>query len=151
MRIIDATWASHLVHSGTNVLREMGEATSLPVGNLYQGAPGGDGLQFKGVLIRHLAYFVRAVEADGDALAVVRAAGGNTSRWRGYVGENADSIWAHAACVPPTPLGAGNSLEVPALFGFRWMGPCHHAFGGPSATSQTAAIDVFVAAASLAS
>ena len=151
VRIIDATWASHLVHSGTNVLREMGEAISLPVGNLYQGAPGGDGLQFKGVLIRHLAYFVRAVEGDGDALAVVRAAGGNASRWRGYVGENADSIWAHAACVPPTPLGAGQSLEVPALFGFRWTGPCSYAFGGPTATSQTAAIDVFVAQASLAS
>ena len=94
---------------------------------------------------------MRAVEGDGDALAVVRAAGGNTTRWRGYVGENADTIWANAACVPPTPLGAGQSLEVPALFGFRWMGPCSYAFGGPTATSQTASIDVFVAAASLAS
>ena len=37
VRIIDATWASHLVHSGTHV-PEMGEAISLPVGNLYQGA-----------------------------------------------------------------------------------------------------------------
>ena len=128
VRIIDATWASHLVHSGTNVLREMGEATSLPVGNLYQGAPGGDGLQFKGVLIRHLAYFVRAVEGDGDALtscAPLEQYVALARRWREcrqHLGERRVRA-ADAARRGQIARGAG-------AVGFRWMGPCSYAFGG---------------------
>ena len=35
--------------------------------------------------------------------------------------------------------------EVPALFGFRFAGPCAQSQAGPTATTQTAALDLFTA------
>ena len=116
------------------------------------GSPGTDGLQFKSVLIRHLGYLIEQVLLahggdEGAAQRAVSAAGGNLTAWRARIRVNGHSIWAKAACPPSEPLQAGSQLAVPALFGYRWMGPCSWAFGGSSATTQTAALDVFTAAA----
>jgi hypothetical protein len=121
---------------------------------LYAGNPGTDGLQFKSVLIRHLRYLIDSVVRahGGDtaaAAAAIAAAGGNLSTWHARVYANADSIWERAACAPHVPLAVGAAVRVPALFGFLWRGPCSWAFGGPSATTQTSALDVFTAAMAL--
>ena len=95
---------------------------------------------------------VRLAHGGSEAAAqkAVVAAGGNLSLWREHIVRNAESIWDTAACAAPQPLTPGSTqLKVPALFGFLWTGPCAWAFGGPTATTQTAALDVFVAAAGL--
>ena len=51
-----------------------------------------------------------------------------------------------AACLDQVAVGAGAAVQVPALFGDLWAGPCSWSFGGPTATTQSAAIDVFTAA-----
>ena len=155
--VIGGVWRSHLIHAESGgVLREENEPATLTNGsvdNLYSGGPGTDSLQFKSILLRHLGYLMeRVVSASGSEAAAheaVAAAGGNLSEWRGFVALNARSIWELAACAPPTPLTPGTMVTVPALFGFLWMGPCSWAFGGPTATSQSAALDVFVAAAAM--
>ena len=160
-RIINAVWApnSTLTYRGSGgVLREVNEASLGPQGtlpDLYSGSPGTDGLQFKSVLIRHLRYLIDQVRlahggSEAAAQKAVVAAGGNLSLWREHIVRNAESIWDTAACAAPQPLTPGSTqLKVPALFGFLWTGPCAWAFGGPTATTQTAALDVFVAAAGL--
>ena len=146
-RIVTATFASSLVHAGTKVLRDMSEPTSTPLGNLYLGGPGADGLQFKSVFVRHLAYFLDVIDHAGpQAEQAVRAAGGAMADWRLAIQENADSIWSRAACAEPGPTSAGSTARTPALFGYLWRGPCSYAFAGPSATTQVGAIDVFTAA-----
>ena len=151
--IVEAVWESPLVYSGTGgVLREMNEAMleqgTLP--NLYEGYPGTDGLQFKSVLLRHLRYLINAVVgasgSEGKAQEAVARAGGNLTVWRDRIARNAAVIWQRAACVPPQPYSPGASVTIPPLFGYLWMGPCAWAFGGPSATTQTSALDVFLAA-----
>ena len=52
--IVNAVFTSNLVYAGTHILREMDEVVMVPLGNLYSGSPGTDGLQFKGVFLRHL-------------------------------------------------------------------------------------------------
>ena len=122
--------------------------------NLYTGGGGTDGLQFKSVLLRHQRYLIDSVlrahnGSEVEAQRAIAGAGGNLTLWRERTRANADAIWQHAACVPPSKtLTPGNRLiVVPALFGWRWLGPCTSAFGGASATTQTAALDVFSAAA----
>ena len=94
-------------------------------------------------------YLIDVIESDttGAALRSARAAGGDVGQWKAWIGENADSIWQHGACVPPTSVGVGAQIQVPALFGYRFRGPCSWAFGGPTATTQTSALDAFTAAA----
>jgi hypothetical protein len=55
--IVNAVFTSNLVYAGTHILREMDEVVTVPLGNLYSGSPGTDGLQFKGVFLRHLRKF----------------------------------------------------------------------------------------------
>ena len=151
--IVEAVWSSPLVYKQSGgVLREMDEPLlergTLP--NLYDGNPGTDGLQFKSVLLRHLRYLVDAVlDAGGGsedkAQAAIAAAGGNLTIWRRRIAQNADTIWEKAACARAVPYAVGAAVEVPPLFGYLWTGPCAWAFGGPSATTQTSALDVFVA------
>ena len=154
--VVEAVWASSLVYAGSGgVLREEGEAQLSAGGtlrDLYHGAPGTDGLQFKSVLLRHLRYLIDDVARAhrGDEAAAQHAvaqAGANLSEWRRRVAANGASIWRHAACVASVPLSPGANVTVPALFGYLWRGPCSWAFGGASATTQTAALDVFTAAA----
>jgi len=145
-KIIESVFASHLVYKGTHILREMDEVPNLPLNDLYSGSPGTDGLQFKSVFIRHLRYFIDVAASHSSATYIIQAAGGSLDRWRLYIEENAESIWSKAACVDDTPLGVGARITMPALFGYRFVGPCSWAFGGPSATTQSAAIDVFVSA-----
>lgn len=156
--IVEAVWSSHLVYAESGgVLRELSEP-ALRNGtllSLYAGNPGTDGLQFKSVLIRHLRYLSEAVlRAHGgsvkNASKAVHAAGGNFSAWRERIAVNARSIWSSAACAPLTPLAPGTVIKVPPLFGYLWRGPCTWAFGGASSTTQTAALDVFTAAAEAA-
>ena len=40
---------------------------------------------------------------------------------RRYIRENADSIWTTAACVEPKCVGAGETLQLKPLFGYRWQ------------------------------
>ena len=153
--IVEAVWASHLVWNGTGgVLRENSEPllVSGTLGNLYSGDPGTDGLQFKSVLLRHLRYLIDDVlkahgGSEADAQKAIAAAGSNLAVWRERLRANAASVWDHAACTPPQAFAPGQQLVVPALFGYRWQGPCSWAFGGATATTQTAAIDAFLAAA----
>ena len=155
--IIEAVWRSSLVWDNSNgVLREMSEVPLVDgtIENLYTGGGGTDGLQFKSVLLRHQRYLIDSVlrahnGSEVEAQRAIAGAGGNLTLWRERTRANADAIWQHAACVPPSKtLTPGNRLiVVPALFGWRWLGPCTSAFGGASATTQTAALDVFSAAA----
>jgi hypothetical protein len=94
-------------------------------------------------------YLIDVIESDttGAALRAARAAGGDVDQWKAWIGENADSIWQYGACVPPASVGVGAQIQVPALFGYRFRGPCSWAFGGPTATTQTSALDAFTAAA----
>ena len=156
-QIVEAVWASHLVWAASGgVLRENSEPLLHDGGtlaDLYHGSPGTDGLMFKSVLLRHLRYLIDdVVSAHGGsetaAEHAIAAAGGNLTTWRARLAANAASIWDLAACAPPGSYVPGAALVVPPLFGFRWMGPCSWAFGGPTATTQTAAIDAFVSAAS---
>ena len=161
VKMIAAVWAdnSTLTYRGSGgVLREVNEPDLGPDGtlpNLYTGSPGTDGLQFKSVLLRHLRYLIdQVMEASGGSEAAaqkaVASAGGNLSTWREHIVRNGISIWDHAACASPQRLTPGKAaLSIPALFGFLWTGPCSWAFGGPTATTQTAALDVFVAAVGL--
>lgn len=151
--IVEAVWASSLVYHGSGgVLREMGEPElmhgTLP--NLYEGSPGTDGLMFKSVLIRHLRYLIETViETAGSeeaAQAAIATAGGNLTEWRQRIAVNAATIWQNAACVRAIPNEVGATVAVPPLFGYLWRGPCSWAFGGPSATTQTSALDVFISA-----
>ena len=154
--VVEAAWTSSLVYNNSGgVLRETNEAILAPQGtlpNLYDGNPGTDGLQFKSILLRHLRYLidivVDAAGSEEDAQAAVAAAGcgANLTTWRQRIGVNAQTIWQHAACVRATPYEVGASVTIPPLFGYLWRGPCSWAFGGPSATTQTSALDVFVAA-----
>merc|ERR1712224_659911 len=105
-----------------------------------------DQLAFKGIFVRHLSYLLEIVDGassdvsdssdDSEDLAFIRSA----------LHHNADSLWTKGACLPPSlTASVGASVEVPALFGFRFGGPCSQSQGGPTATSQTAALDVFTA------
>eukprot|EP00746_Dinoflagellata_sp_MGD_P018579 gnl/MRDRNA2_/MRDRNA2_143077_c0_seq1.p1 gnl/MRDRNA2_/MRDRNA2_143077_c0~~gnl/MRDRNA2_/MRDRNA2_143077_c0_seq1.p1 ORF type:complete len:453 (-),score=74.12 gnl/MRDRNA2_/MRDRNA2_143077_c0_seq1:18-1376(-) len=147
-KIVSAVWRSHLVYNGSHVLREMDEVDAVPLANLYSGSPGTDSLQFKSVFLRHLWYFLDVIVGDktGNAQRIVHRAGGNTDEWQTAIQENADSIWTKAACLPPEPMRADAKTTIPALFGYLWRGPCSWAFGGPSATTQSAALDVFISA-----
>lgn len=149
VHIINAVRNSTLVHAGTGgVLREEGDETDpgrLP--NLYTGSPGTDGLQFKSVFLRHLRYLIDVIDAAGEPGRVtVAKAGGNLTMWRAWIVANSDSIWRRAACLAPMAVSADASVQVPPLFGYEWLGPCAWAFGGPSATTQSAALDVFTSA-----
>ena len=131
----------------------MDEAQLDPLGtlpDLYHGSPGTDGLQFKSVLIRHLRYLIDIVVqysgSEAAAQATVAAAGGNLTMWREHIIRNGAAIWEHAACAKAKPYSPGDTIEVTPLFGYLWLGPCSWAFGGPSATTQTSALDVFVSA-----
>ena len=152
--IVEAVWSSPFVYNESGgVLRDLGEPLLVQgtVPNLYEGSPGTDGLQFKGILVRHMRYLIDAVlhasgGSEDKAQAAVAAAGGNLSQWRARITRNAEAIWENAACARELSYSVGAALEVPALFGYRFLGPCAWAFGGPSATTQTQALDVFVAA-----
>lgn len=152
--IVEAVWRSNLTHADSGgVLRDMNEPVleNGTLADLYTGNPGNDGLQFKSVLVRHLRYLINTVlrAHGGDETAAQRAvsaAGGNLTEWRARIAVNGRSIWAKAACAPSTPMQPGKAVEVPPLFGYLWRGPCAWAFGGASATTQTAALDVFTAA-----
>ena len=86
--------------------------------------------------------------AGGEAAAA--AAGLSTATIRRIIAENADSIWDRAACAAPVAATSpGSVMTTPPLFGDLWRGPCAWAFGGPTATTQTGAIDVFTAAAAV--
>lgn len=106
-----------------------------------------DGLQFKSVLIRHVRYFFEVLRASPDAQNAIKSTGLDLATLRQYVRDNADSIWDTAACAAPVAATSpGTTLTTPAIFGDLWRGPCSWAFGGPTATSQTGALDVFMAA-----
>ena len=103
----------------------------------------------RSVLLRHLRYLVDVLDASGErGQAAIAKAGGNLTAWRAWIVTNGDSIWRRAACVAPAAVSADASVQVPPLFGYEWLGPCAWAFGGPSATTQSVALDVFVAAIS---
>ena len=71
----------------------------------------------------------------------------DTELLRSVIIFNAESLWSSAACLPPSvTAGVGATVTVPALFGFKWAGPCSQELYGPSATTQTAALDVLTAA-----
>ena len=152
--VVRAVWNSTLVYAGSGgVLRDENEATlvngTLP--NLYSGSPGTDGLQFKSVLLRHLRYLIdQVVEGSGGseeaAQSAVSHAGGNLTQWRELLARNGASIWETAACAPSVALVPGATVQIRPLFGYLWVGPCSWAFGGPTATTQTAALDAFIAA-----
>jgi len=146
-KIVTAVFSSNLTYAGTHILREMDEVVQLPIANLYGGSPGTDGLQFKSIFIRHLRYLLDVIQGDttGAAQAAVRDGGGSVKLWQSYIAENAHSIWHNAACAPVVPLAVGSVMHTPPLFGYIWTGPCSWAFGGPTATTQTAALDVFTA------
>ena len=82
------------------------------------GSPGGDGLQFKSVFIRHLNYLYKLVTSHAAAVSVVGSVA--TDEWRAAIGDNADAIWQKAACAPAAPIAAGAALLVPPLFGYLW-------------------------------
>lgn len=130
-----------------------------------------DQLAFKGIFVRHLSYLIEAVDNDdddeeaeddvvGDSSFSDPGPGGiasghrepaDTELLRRVIAFNAESIWTRAACLPPSAaVGVGAAIEVPALFGFKWAGPCAQELNGPSATTQTAALDVLTAAVRLA-
>ena len=109
---------------------------------------GTDGLQFKGIFVRHLRYLIEAINQDAAGRKLVQPAHGTDTRpWQAFIQTNARSIWQNAACAAVVPMSVGAVVKTPPLFGYIWKGPCSWAFGGPTATTQTAAIDVFTAAA----
>ena len=70
--------------------------------------------------------------------------------FRAFIAANAESLWTKDACAPSVPFSAGQRVEIPALFGNTWLGPCAAAIGSPSATAQASAMDALIAnAASL--
>lgn len=79
---------------------------------------GGDGNQFKGIFIRNLGYLHQASPRD---------------QYRTTILENADSIWASDRDQSSNKLGV------------VWSGP-YDIGGGPTAATQSSALDVLVAA-----
>ena len=107
--------------AGTKVPRDhVGAPPLLPcntLGTLYAGGPGVDGLQFKPVFVRHLAYLLDDLDHAGpcagqQAEAAVRSAGGRGRRIGGSPSMKTDSSVSRAACAEPGPTSAGTAWLV---------------------------------------
>jgi predicted alpha-1,6-mannanase (GH76 family) len=79
---------------------------------------GGDGNQFKGIFVRNLGYLHKASPKDAYKTLILK---------------NADSIWA------------SDRNQASNQLGVVWSGP-YSAGGGPTAATQSSALDVLVAA-----
>ena len=99
-----------------------------------------DQLQFKGIFVRYLTYYLQALASNSTAAAAV---GGRTlqQRYAAAVSRQARSLWETAACLPLVPVAVGAAVQLPALFGSRWVGPCSGTAGSPSAATQSSALD----------